>query len=238
MFSLSTYKKPLIILSSIFFIFSLQNKSYSQNTNSIENLSTLFGVKLGSDISTLSNIKFITEDRNPEIIRKASFTPKLKNELIGNYYVYFYPLSKKINRIEGESKQTFTNPLYGDGCDKLELKSAYNYLQQKLIKESQGVRKDYYVSGFDLVIYFYDRSDTNPLSSLKKEQAVKNFEKLELNYRCVTKFPISSPLKGVGIIKLSSFDVFQEGKEEDIIRANKTKQKEKDLKESGKFKNF
>jgi len=226
MFSLSTYKKPLIILSSIFFIFSLQNKSYSQNTNSIEDLFTLFGVKLGSDISTLPNIKFITEDREPEIIRKASFTPKLKNELIGNYYVYFYPLSKTIHRIEGESKQTFTNPLYGDGCDKLELKSAYNYLQQKIIKESQGVIKDYYVSGLDLKIDF-------------KKEAVKNFEKLHLNYRCDTKFPISSPLKGVGIISLSSgFNFIQEGREKDIIKANKAKQKEKDLKESGKFKNF
>ena len=262
-----------IILSLIFFIFSLQNYSYSQNifdelkkvtdqiqkdleksdtkqnspvtttpinkptstttpspkppdsTNSIEHLFTLFGVKLGSDISTVPNIKFITEVRQPEIIRKASFTPKLKNELIGNYYVYFYPLSKTIHRVEGESKQTF--PLFDEnGCKKLELYSAYNYLHQKIIKESQGVIKGYSVRGFDFDID-------------KKKQAVKNFKEIHLNYRCDPVTPISSPLKAAGIISLSSdFNPFKEGQEEDIIKANKTKQKEKDLKESGNFKNF
>jgi hypothetical protein len=137
--------------------------------------------------------------------------------------VYFYPSSQIIWGIEGTSKKTYPF-LKQEECDRLDLYSAVNYLRQKIIKESKGVITNHDFQGFEFDID-------------KKKQAVKNFNKVILQYKCEL-HSASTPLKGVGVIFLNSIDTGRQYKDGKIVKANKIKQKEKDLKETGKFKNF
>jgi hypothetical protein len=102
-FSLKFYLFPIFLLIFQTHTFATENHNF-----------TLFDIKLGSNISTIPNLKFIDECKKKiysrnicenKIVYQASFSPKKKYDSIDEYLVNFSPISKKIYHISGNTKK-------------------------------------------------------------------------------------------------------------------------------------
>jgi hypothetical protein len=102
-FSLKFYLFPIFLLIFQTHTFATENHNF-----------TLFDIKLGSNISTIPNLKFIDECKKKiysrsicenKIVYQANFTPKNKYDSIVEYQVLFSPISKKIYSISGYPKK-------------------------------------------------------------------------------------------------------------------------------------
>ena len=108
------------IFSLKFYFFSIFLLFFQTQTFAFVNHNfTLFNLKLGSNISTIPNLKFIDECKKGQfhlrdvcankIVYEANFSPTQKYDSINEYLVKFSPISKKIYHIEGTTKKFRTN---------------------------------------------------------------------------------------------------------------------------------
>lgn len=109
------FYKNYKISSLKFYFFPIFLLIFQTQTFAFENHNfTLFEIKLGSNISTVPNPKFIDECKykfysksycENKIVYEANFSPKKKYDSIKEYKVQFSPISKKIYRISGGTKK-------------------------------------------------------------------------------------------------------------------------------------
>lgn len=139
-----------------FYFFSIFLLIFQTQTFAFENHNfTLFDIKLGSNISTIPNPKFIDgckEDKyaynkgklflhlrsrsicENKIVWEANFFPKKKFDSIEEYKVQFSPISKKIYRISGDTKKFRT---YNE-CSDFE-RNVIKVVGERLVNENQKI---------------------------------------------------------------------------------------------------
>ena len=131
-FSLKFYLFPIFLLIFQTHSFATENHNF-----------TLFDIKLGSNISTVPNLKFIDECKKGKysriicenkIVYEANFSLKKKYDPIDEYKVEFSPISKKIYRISGFTKN-FRNL---KECDDF-ARNVKKVVGERLVNENQKI---------------------------------------------------------------------------------------------------
>lgn len=222
------YIYPLKLYFFSIFLLIFQTHSFATENHNF----TLFDIKLGSNLSTVPNIKFMDECKKliPDkdicelkIVYEAYFSPKKKSEIIDVYEVLFTPVSKKILRILGRTKNF---PTF-DKC--MEFNSdVIKVVSERLLNDNKGLAyKDIYQysARFDLKEK-YKQGNNNIIIKLHSTCWPDNLKKplgpnkstLSLGFDSV-EYPIFRP-------------------EMDNLIASKKEEIRKKSLESGKFKNF
>ena len=218
------YIFPLKFYFFSIFLLIFQTHSFATENHNF----TLFDVKLGSNLSTVPNIKFKNEcnELNPnkdicefKIVHRANFSPKNKSEFIDEYEVKFSPVSKKILRIGGYTKKFPTV----DKC--MEFNSnVIKVVSERFLNDNKGL-------GAHKDIYQYDArfflKEKNILINLKSGCWPDNLQKPLGPYKSMLHLGFGSDYHN------SVFDP-----EMDNLIASKKNEKQKKSIESGKFKNF
>ena len=219
------YIFPLKFYFFSIFLLLFQTHSFATENHNF----TLFDVKLGSNISTVPNLKFIDPCKRDKssfycennIVYEAYFTPKNKYDSITQYQVIFSPISKKIIFISGYTKKFSTI-----GECFIFIRSASKIISQRLINDNKKII--IYNTDYEFRInqvYKYNNSTENV--------------KFDLTTKCL--LMDSKNLKGAaeGDLTLEFDDfyrsVFFYPEMNNVVRQ---KQNEKDNKNKGKLRNF
>jgi hypothetical protein len=217
-----------------FYFFSIFLLIFQTHSFATENHNfTLFGIKLGSNLSTVPNIKFINECNEIipnkdicefKIVYKAYFSPKNKSEIIDVYQVEFSPVSKKILEINGETKKFPTI----DKC--MEFNSdVIKVVSERLLNDNKGLgaHKDIYPLNAKFVLKEKDKEGRNISIKLYTGCFPDNLKKPQGPYKSTLYFRFDNDY----------FYLIQKPEMDNLI-APKKNEKEKKSRESGKFKNL
>lgn len=219
-------KNYIFLLKFYFFsIFLLIFKTYSFATEN-HNF-TLFEVKLGSNLSTVPNIKFLDPCEGIivnkdvcefKIVSGANFSPKNKAELIDSYVVSFSPVSKKILGITGWTKKFPTR----DKCYEFNT-NAIKVISERLLNNNKGLGAHKDIYQYDAKFYLKEK---NIPIKLKSECWPVDMKKIQGPY--------------ISYLSLAFDEDYQKPflSEIDNLIASKKNEKQKKSIESGKFKNM
>ena len=222
------FNKNYIFLLKFYF-FSIFLLIFKTNSFATENHNfTLFEIKLGSNLSTVPNIKFldpckeILVDKDMcefKIVYRANFSPKNKAELIDEYAVLFSPVSKKILDITGTTKK-FPNT---DKCAEFNI-NAIKVISERLLNNNKGLGAHKEIYPRDAKFFLKEK---NILIKLKSSCILVDVRKPQ------------GP--SIGSLSLAFDDNYIKPiliPEIDNLIASKKNEKQKKSIESGKFKNM
>ena len=226
------YIFPLKFYFFSIFLLIFQTHSFATENHNF----TLFDIKLGGNISTVPNPKFIDEckvkfvnKKNCEnkIVYRANFTPKNKYESIVEYKVLFSPISKKILTISGYTKKFGTS----NECNNF-FRPVAKIVNERLVNDNQKII---------ISKYIYDSGGEFRLNQVYSidSQVAKQHVKINFKAEC---WPIDlkKPFGAAeGILSLS-FDDFYFAKfsQPEFDNFILQKQNEMDNKNKGKLRNF